>query len=58
MIPIKDKDGNTLVEVDESLFPLKMPIQMRLGEKEYLIKVFYEDDGTTPRSALLNTKHD
>lgn len=58
MIPLKDKDGNTLVELDEGVFPLHIPLQMRAGEKEYLLKVFYEEDGKTPRSALLNTKKD
>lgn len=56
MIPIKDKDGHTVAEIDEELFPLRIPLSMKSGDKEYILRVFYEEDGKTPRSALLNTK--
>jgi len=55
MIVIKDKSGNIVAEVPEEMFPLSMPLKIRQGDKEYFIRIFYEEDGT-PRSALMNTK--
>jgi len=57
MIQLIDRFGNIVAQVESSAFPLKMPLKMLLGEKEYFLKVFYEPDGVTPRSAILNTEN-
>lgn len=55
MIKLIDKYGHVVAEVSEEVFPLMMPLTLRHGEREYFLKIFYEEDGKTPRSALLNT---
>jgi hypothetical protein len=43
-IPITDKDGNILLELDENRFPITLPVKTVWGLKEYKINIFYLKD--------------
>lgn len=47
MIELKDKDGNILAVVPETIFPLRMPISTTFGDKEYKIRLNYKRDRET-----------
>ena len=42
MIPLKDKDGKILLEVDETFFPLFFDVKTKWGDVEYPIFVNLE----------------
>lgn len=57
MVRVLDKDGVFLFELDEQVFPLRMPLETKMGEKVYHLHIYWEeDDKTKVRSAQLNTR--
>jgi hypothetical protein len=42
MIPLKDKDGNLLIEINENFFPVFFDVKTKWGEVEYPISVKLE----------------
>ena len=45
MIPLKDKNGNTLCQIDERAFPVFFDATTRWGGVEYPIYVKFEKEG-------------
>jgi hypothetical protein len=39
MIPLKDKNGNILLEIDENRFPIFFEVKTKWGEVEYPISI-------------------
>lgn len=44
LIPIKDSNGNVIMELDEKRFPLLMEVETKYGDKVYKINVNYVKD--------------
>jgi hypothetical protein len=44
MIPLKDKNGNILLELDENRFPIFFDVKTKWGEVEYPISVKLEKE--------------